>query len=111
MEPFQVTVHSSVAAFPGIIARQGEQCLLCQTFYPGIHGGAIDAGIDVLAPMGLTIQIITIRECQLHPAALVHMTDRVSMLPSMRGGVWILLAHAKTRFIAHKASQDIERDN
>jgi hypothetical protein len=50
-------------AFPGKGLGQGQQLLLGQTIHRASVRGAMDTGIDALAPgMGLAIEIIQIRE-------------------------------------------------
>jgi hypothetical protein len=50
-------------AFPGKLLGQGLQLLLGQTIQRAYVCGAMDAGVDALAPrLGLAIEIIQIRE-------------------------------------------------
>ena len=50
-------------AFPGKVLGQGEQLLLSQTIHWACVCGAMDTGIDALAPvMRLAIEIVQIRE-------------------------------------------------
>jgi hypothetical protein len=50
-------------AFPGKVLWQGQQLLLGQTIYRANMCGAMDAGVDALAPgIRLAIEIIQIRE-------------------------------------------------